>query len=127
MHENVIQALQTQQKQPVDKTSIAELVEKEITLDHPKVRDLIQQSVVETQEKMHKLREQHIQDVFNLEKQLQEVRFEKEAAIKELNLKKTEAESSQREKLNSIQQVASTHQNDLQQQKEEFSQRIEKL
>lgn len=73
MHESVIKALQTQQKQPIDKTTIDELVDREITADHPKVRDLIQESVVEAQERLHALREKHIQDVFILEKQVQEL------------------------------------------------------
>ena len=43
---------------------IAELVEKEITENHPKVKEIMQNFVVEAQEKTHQLRENQIQEVF---------------------------------------------------------------
>ena len=81
---------------------IAELVEKEITENHPKVKEIMQNFVVEAQEKTHQLRENQIQEVFWLEKQLQEMRFGKESAEKDLEAKKVELESYVRERSNAM-------------------------
>lgn len=64
---------------------------------------------------MHTLREQQIQEVFQLEKQLQEMRFGKESAEKALEAKKSEFESYTREKGNKLQMVAGNHQKELEQ------------
>ena len=90
MYDSVMQAFQSSSQpfavelEAERKKVTQELIADAITKDHPKVKDIVAEACSSLQEKMHGQREQHLREVFAVEKQVQELQFRLQSRDKEL-------------------------------------------